>query len=479
MGNYFMAIDQYSLIVQKEPENVNAHINLGISYLRTNIDPKAALDYLLIAEGLGKYPDFILVEIARAYMYHLDYDQAKIYLARFEESGGVNKKNQDDFERMVANCDAALDLIKYPVDVKYKNLGPLVNSTYSDYHPFITSDGKSILFTTRRKVRPGTQPEFDGYFPSDIFQTKLVDGEWEESRKLGDRINSVYDEQSVGLTQSGDTLFFYVDHVEDYGDIYTSTKKGEAYTNPKRLENEVNSPFIESACSISRDGKTIIFSSNRPGGYGGMDIWMVRKQENGIWGEAVNLGPEINSRFDEDFPTLSIDAEVLYYSSDGHPGMGGYDLYFSTWDNQSKIWTKPQNLGYPINGPADDKTISFAGDGEFAVVSGRRDDTVGDLDIYTLQYVKKVDDTPAIFLLNIPTNEKNPAAKVEIRNEFDEKVGEYLPNRITGRYTIALPVGKYFIYVDAEGFRPYNEVLVVNDFHKRQLHNVKLIKLKK
>ncbi len=478
-GNYFKAIDQYERLIELEPDNEDFQLNLGLSYLRTNIAPKQALTHLQRVEELGRTANFLNIELARAQMYHLDYDAAKKYLNKFQENGGVTRKNEDDFYRMIANCDAALDLVKYPVDVTFLNLGDMINSEYPDYHPFITKDGKTILYTTRRKIRPGSKPEFDGYFPSDIFQTKFEEGRWTEGKKLGDRINTIYDEQTVGITQSGDSMFFYIDHVEEYGDIYTSTRNSGIYSNPKKMENEVNSTFIESACSISKDGRNLIFSSNRPGGFGGMDIWMVRKSDEGIWGEAKNLGPEINSRFDEDFPTLSMDGSTLYYTSDGHPGMGGFDLYFSTWDVQSTIWTKPQNLGYPINGPGNEKSISFSGNGDKAVITGLHEDRIGDLDIYSLQYHKEIDSDPAVFLINIPTNQKSPAANIEIRDEFDEVVGEYLPNRITGRYLIALPLGKYFIYVDSPGFVPYNEVLVVSEFHKRQLHNVKLIKLEK
>jgi tetratricopeptide (TPR) repeat protein len=475
--NYFEAIVQYEKLLETDPDNIDFNINLGLSYLRTNIDPKEALPYLLVAARDPKCPTYVYPELARAHMFHLEYEEALRNLEKFEAKGGVKRKNRDDFDRLVANCNAALDLLKYPVDVTFKNLGPEVNSEYADYHPFITKDGETILFTTRRKIRPGSKPEFDGYYPSDIFQTYFENGEWTTAKKLGDRINTIYDEQTVGLTQTGDSMFFYIDHVEDFGDIYMSVRQNNIYTNPVKLDTDINSTAIESSCSISKDGSILIFSSNRSGGYGGLDIWMIYKYESGLWGEPINLGPEINTPFDEDFPSLSLDASTLYFSSNGHPGMGAFDLYFSSWDSQSRVWTKPQNLGYPINGPSSEKTISFTGKGEKAVMTARFDDTIGDLDIYSLRYNKDIDDGPAIFLINIPSNEENPAAKIEIRNLFDEPIGEYLPNRITGRYHIALPTGKYFLSVDAEGFVPYNEVLVISDFHKRQLQNVKLITL--
>jgi hypothetical protein len=204
---------------------------------------------------------------------------------------------------------------------------------------------------------------------------------------------------------------------------------------------------------------------------------MMHKEDGGDWGEPINLGSEINSPFHEDFPTLSPDGRTLYFCSDGHPGMGGYDLFFSSWDEQSKIWTKPQNLGFPINGPGDDKNIAFKNDGNEAVIAKLRDGGFGDLDIYEMSYKKEKLQGPAVFLINVEADEDAPNSKISIKNEYDNLIGRYEPNKFTGKYTIALYPGKYFLYIDAEGHMPYNEVLVVNDFHTRQDQNVKLIKL--
>ncbi len=478
-GNYFGAIDMYSKLIKKEPDNSAYNENLGLSYLRTNIDPKVALDYLLKVESLGKFKSDLYLEIARAYMFHLQYEEALNYVEKFEKNGGVNKKNTDDYTRLKTNCIAAMDLLKYPVSVHFKNLGSSINTEYPDYYPFITKDGQTLIFTSRRKVRPGSSPEFDGYYPSDIFETHFKNAEWETAQRLGDRINTVYDEQSVGLTDTGDTLFFYIDHVDDFGDLFTSVSRNGIFADPQRMDNQINSASVESACTISKNGQTMLFSSNREGGAGGLDLWTVRKRPNGKWDKPVNLGEEINTSFNEDFPTLSADGQTLYFCSDGHPGMGGYDLFFSCWDEQSHIWSKPQNLGYPINTPNDEKTISYLADGKSAVMSAFRADGFGDLDIYTVTYQKKEDDNPAIFVFSIPLNDGEISPEIEIRNEFDEPVGNYYANRVTGRYIIGLYPGKYFIYIDAKGYKPYNEALVVNRFHTRQDNNVKVIKLEK
>lgn len=204
---------------------------------------------------------------------------------------------------------------------------------------------------------------------------------------------------------------------------------------------------------------------------------MIKREGRGDWGEPVNLGPEINTELSEDYPTLSPDGNTLYFCSNGHPGMGGFDLYFSTWDELGKMWTKPQNMGYPINSPNNEKNISFTESGKTAVMAALRTDTYGDLDIYQVDYEKQESEGPAVFILNVSLPQGAEMPELQIKDEFDELVGTYYPNRITGRYVLALHPGKYFLYIDAPAYRPYTEVLVVNKFHTRQDNNVRFIKL--
>jgi hypothetical protein len=478
-GNYQKALTLYLKALKTEPDNQFYNMRLGQSYLKTFVDPLAALDYLIKAEKGKKMPAELYKYLGEASMYHLDYDQALFYFERFEEEKGVKKKNQAEYEKMVADCIVARDLLKYPVDVSFEVLGSEINSEYTDYHPFVTKDGKTLYFTSRRKLKPGQKEEFDGYYPSDIFMSTRDENGWTQAELLAEPINTLYDEQVVGITNSGDSLFFYIDHLRQVGDIYVCARELGQFRDPKPLNEQVNSPFIESACSISDDGNTLIFSSDRPDGYGGLDIYMVKKQDNGEWGEPENLGGEINSSLNEDFPTLSGDGLTMYFSSDGHPGMGGYDLFFSSWDVQNKVWSKPQNLGYPINSPYDNKTISFNQSGDKAYVTRMDPVSQSQLDIYEITFHKKVDEDPAIFHINIPevSTIEGAAPQIVIKNEMDNVVGEYLPNRLSGRYVLSLQPGKYFLYVDAETFEPYTEVLVVNNYHKRQEQNVKIINL--
>lgn len=476
-GNYFKAIELYTKLLVKDPNNPEYNFNMGMSYLNTNIDPKLALDYLVKTEVEGKFDNELLLHIARAQMHHLDYENALIYLHKYRLVAGKKAIKNDNYHKLKADCLTAQDLLKYPVNVTYENLGENINSPYPDYNPFITGDGSRMVFTTRRKHRPASRPEFDGYYPSDIMVSTKKQNEWFFADRLSDNINTVYDEQSVGLTSSGDTLYFYVDHVNDVGDIFMSTYKNEIYSAPRRLGLEINTDAIESACSISKDGSTMLFSSDRPGGMGGFDLYMIKKTGRNKWSEPVNLGPEINTPLHEDYPTLSADGKTLFFCSNGHPGMGGYDLFFSTWDEESNIWTKPQNMGYPINSPANEKNISFMDNGTTAVMAALRADTYGDLDLYQVDYEKTENEGPSLFVFSLALPEGETLPELQIKNNFDELIGSYYPNRVTNRYVLALYPGKYYLYIDVPGYAPYTEVLVVNQFHKRQDNNVRFIKL--
>ena len=476
-GNYFKAIELYTKLLKKEPNNPEYNFNMGMSYLNTNIDPKLALDYLLKTEMEGKFDNELLLQIARAQMFHLDYENALLYLNKYRLAAGKKAVKNNEYHKLKADCITAQDLLKYPVNVTYKNMGENVNSPYPDYNPFITGNGSKMVFTTRRKYRPGSHAEFDGYYPSDIMLSVQTSDGWFFADRLSDKINSVYDEQAVGLTTNGDTLYFYIDHVDDVGDIFMTTYKNKVYTAPKRLGSEINTDAIESACSISQDGSTMLFSSNRAGGMGGFDLYMIRKTGRNNWSEPVNLGSEINTPLDEDYPTLSTDGKTLFFCSNGHPGMGGYDLFFSTWDEESQLWTKPQNMGYPINSPGNEKNISFMDNGTTAVMAALRPDSYGDLDIYQVDYELTEDDDPSLFVFNLALPEGETLPELRVKNIYDELIGSYYPNRVTGRYVLALYPGKYYLYIDVPGYAPYTEVLVVNEFHKRQDINVRFIKL--
>ncbi len=479
-GDFLSAIEHYKALVAEFPDDEEYNRRLGLSYLRTNVNPKQALPHLLRAEELTKKPRGLYLDIARALSFHLEYDRALSYLDEFERTGKIKKRDAGPYEKMRLDYLAAGDLLKYPIDLTFRNLGEAVNSAFPDYNPFVTRDGKTLFFTSRRQMRPGDRPEFDGYYPSDIYVYDLQNPDL-KARRLNEPVNTPYDEQIVGLTDTGDSLFVYIDHVSNFGDVHVSVKSGTMYRRPRPLEDGVNSPGIESACTISADGNTIIFSSNRPGGSGGMDLWRITKQADGNWSLPENLGPQINTPFDEDYPNLSGDGRTLFFTSNGHPGMGGFDLYFSGLDPETGKWTVPQNLGYPLNTPLDDKTISFARKSDVAFITAVRREGLGDMDVYEVTFNEAITASdPAIFLVNIPAiTDPSEAPEITVSDDTDNLVGRYFPHRFTNRYVFALYPGKYILRVSAPGFDPYEEVLVVNHTHLRLDQNVRIINLKR
>ncbi len=477
-GSYFEAIEEYEKLLEKDPENFDYNSKMGFCYLRTNTDPLLALDYLLTAEKTAKPGDDLPLHIAEAYMRHLEYEQASEYLAKYEKEGKNGKKNAALVNIMKTHCQAAPDLLKFPVDVDFFNAGADINSANPDYLPYVSAKGDMMIFTSRRKINPASKPEVAGYYPSNIFSASLTSGKW--SATILDRINNGLDEQGIGLSHSGDTLLISINELETSGDIYSTVKKAKGFAEIKPLDKVINSPFVESSCAISKDGQTIVFSSNITGGSGGFDLWMSQKNASDGWSAPSNLGAAINTSLDEQYPTLSADGMTLYFSSQGHAGLGGFDLYFSNWDAQGKAWSSPQNLGYPINTPGNDKSISFKASGEKAYITALRDEGQGDLDIYEIRFKEMNASLPAIFHVNaIGTAGATVSSKIpiKIKNEFDDLIGEYYPNSITGRYVIALYPGKYFLELDIPGYRPHSELFIVTRFHKRYEQSVKIINL--
>lgn len=481
--NYKFAMPVYKRLVKYEPKNPEYLYRLGQCYLRTNIDKKAAVPYLEKAVALPKCDPEARFDLGLAYSYAYKFDEALKAFKAYREDIGNSGKMAAQVAKAIENCQTAKDLMKYPLDVTFTNMGDHINSKDPDYQPYVAKDGSMFVFTSRRDENRGSGLEFDGYYSSDIWMVESKETGYSKPKSLGS-INSSYDEQSVGISDDGATVFAYLDQITKegriFGDIFTTTRKGSKYGRKKPLTENVNSKHFESAASLSSDEQTLFFSSNRPGGQGGLDIWMSRKLPTGEWAIPQNLGPEVNTPFDEDYPTLSSDNKTLYFSSSGHPGMGGYDLYRSTWEPELNTWSKPVNLGYPINTPEDNHTISFTYDGKHAFVSALRDEGVGDLDIYKVTY-NSVDIRPAIFILMLETGDSiNPRpddAFVTVFDENGEEFGTYIPNPNTKNLIIVLMPGKYDVEIEAEGYKTQTVNWKVTDFHLRQGEIIKIVNL--
>jgi len=368
------------------PKNAKAKLMAGLSMMLT-INKEKSLPYFLNALRLDPAVDGdILYYIGQGYHYAEKFDSAILFydaynrkLAHsldFEKSMKMNKVDRKIFE-----CRNAVVYKAHPVNVTIADLSENVNSEYPDYAPTITADGSLMIFTSRRpdnNANPVLASDHEYY--EEIFESRRLNGVWQPARILPEPVNSKFHNASVNIAPDGSEMFIYND--TNGGDIYVTYQHNGIWSDEKPLEGDVNTIALENSAAITRDGQKLFFTSNRPGGYGGTDIYVCSKARNGSWINVTNLGNIINTELDEDGVFVSANGRHLYFSSNGHAGMGDMDLYRSTYDSVKSAWGPPANLGYPINSPENDIYFVLAGDENIGYFSSVKSENRGEQDIY-------------------------------------------------------------------------------------------------
>lgn len=464
-NNYVEALPILLKENKRSPENDEVAFLITECYLNTNIDKKLALQYIEKVYQTDDYsnPD-VLYNYALALTYHLRYEEAKEYFVRYKNKGRGSKTI--NLEMAIKNCDEALKLIEDPLNVSFHNVGSKVNSQYPDYYPFVSKNDSVLYFTSRRTGNLGGSKEFDGYYPSDIFYYQLHNTINAKSKNIGKVLNTAGDDQVVGLSNDGGTLFVYFDVIDYYGDIYMAHNRAGKFTRNFKLGDAINSSSLETSASMSSDGNTLLFSSNRPGGKGKLDLYISRKLPDGNWGVAQNLGNIINTPENEDFPQLSEDGETLYFSSTGHPGMGGADIFISNWNADVNFWSNPVNIGYPLNTPEDNMTISFSNNEQYAYISAHREDSYGFQDIYQVEFHNNVN-TRSVFIFANQEDTFDNSLEMIVSDESNNIIGIYHPTQ-KGSFIVILEVGRYKIIVENADEIVYDDHLNVSSYHLKQ-----------
>jgi len=468
-GNFEGALDEYLILIKKEPDNEKYNYRIGVCYINTDIDKTKAISYFEKIQNTGTEPETKYL-LGRGYQYAYKFDEAVKTLNAYRKDGKGSSENLKDVEAQVQYCINAKELMKYPVNVSFENLGKNINSEYPDYFPFVPADESFLIFNSKRPESGAFQYP-DGTWGANIFFAKVKEGQYIKAKPLGRVINSVYgDEEAVGLSSSGDYLLIYFDNMDGSGDIYISkADKSRNFKEPMILDEQINSSRgHEIAASISTDGNSIYFASTRPGGLGGSDIYICRRLPNGKWSPPQNLGAEVNTPYNEDFPNISPDGKTLYFSSMGHTSMGGYDIFFAKWDESTLKFTGAKNIGYPVNSPEDDMNFRVSASGKYGYLSARRKDGFGDLDIYRLDFLD-VDPDYTVFVGKVVS--ADPTKPVDSVNVFisvtdvktGDEFGSYMPNPNSGRYVIILPPGKFSIHTEIPGFEKYSATVQVLD----------------
>lgn len=399
------AKDMFKLAVEMNPKNAKANLMAGKSIMLT-VHKEEALKYFIDAWILEPTIDEeILYLIGQAYQYSEKFDSAvtfyEVYNKRLARSMKFQKSLKiNDVNRRIFECRNAKIYKYYPVDVVIKNLGTNINTEWPDYAPTITEDGKTLVFTSRRpdeNVNPSVAEDLDYY--EDIYISNFENGQWTPAKNIGPPVNSLYHNASINLSPDGQNMFIYSDN--NGGDIYESDLVNSQWIKPFALKGEVNTQFHENSASVSADGQRLYFASDRPGGYGGMDLYVASRNKAGAWVDPQNLGPVINTEFDEEGVYITANNHYLFFSSNGHAGMGDLDIYRATFDSTSNSWKEPLNLGYPINSVENDIFISMSGDERYVYYSSvQLSSSHGEQDIYVIDMInwEPVDLTQPVFV---------------------------------------------------------------------------------
>ncbi len=433
---------------------------ISLSFFRSDQKLKA-LPFLLKAKAGGiKEPE---LDLYLGEAYHLSHkfekaiEHLNLYRSTLRSSEKEKIKEVDD---LIQNCKNGIELVKAPVEVKIKNLGNTINSSFPDYVPALSADESLLIFTSRRENSTGGLKVNNMYFEDIYISTKKGD-KWTTPEKLGNEINTPSHDACVGISPDGQQIFIYKDGGEYFGDLFVSTLSGKTWSKPKSLGPNINTRSWEPCATITADQKVLFFVSNKKGGIGGTDLYMSKRQPNGEFGPATILSTEINTSKDEFSPFIHPDGKTLYFSSKGHNSMGGYDIFSCTINTETgQVLSKPVNLGYPINTADDEVYFAWSADNRRAYFASERTGGVGEKDLYVLERPKAEASLVMLKGTIIGCDSKKPVAASIIVTDIatGKEIGKYSSNSSTGKYIVILPAGKnYGITVEAPGYVFYSK----------------------
>ena len=490
------AIEFYQKAYDFNPNNSLLTYKLGNCYLYSKYKT-SALQYFNKAFKLNpNVAKDIHKKIGRSYQFKYLFDNA---LENYQLYRSVldNSKDQEEVisvARLMEQCRTAKELMKHPERVWIDNLGKKINTKYPEYSPMINADESVIIFTTRRESGIGDELDYEDMgFMEDVFTSyKDENGEWVQSFGLDENINTKSHDATSGFSNDGLTIFVYYGY-KGMGDIYVSKKIDGVWTKAKSIGKKINGKNThETSACLSYDGKKLFFSSNREGGYGEHDIWVSNWDDEKMeWGEPSNLGGVINTKYDERGVYKHPDGKTMYFASDGHPGMGGYDIFYSV-EKEDGTWGKPTNIGYPISTPDHDVHFVMSASGKHGYYSSFREDGEGEKDLYKITFLgaKKIpllsgeDNLLASVVAPVKEELVQPKVEVKMKNlsilkglvlDADNKepvksqielidngalslVSEFNNDGETGKFIISLPAGKnYGIAVKADGYLFHSE----------------------
>ncbi|MDT8401573.1 MAG: OmpA family protein [Bacteroidales bacterium] len=389
-----------------------------------------------------------------------NYEEARSKFELYLEMGGGNSVNAEKARKYIRDSNFAIEAMRDPVNFNPVNMGEAINTGDDEYWPAITADDNLLLFTRQKKSRSlnlmGNEMQEDFYY------SYRVGGNWSPARNAGPPLNTSYNEGAQTLEAAGNYMYFTAcNRADGKGscDIYYSARAGSGWKQGINIGGPVNSKYWEAQPSLSSDGSTLFFVSNRPGGFGGLDIWLSKQVKDGRWSEPVNLGNIINTPGDEMSPFIHFDGKTLYFSSNGRPCMGGFDIFMSRLKADS-TWSEPENLGYPINTQTDEIGLVINSSGEVAYFSSKINQLKG-RDLYYFEMPESLRPDPVSYLKGKVIDR---ISGQELKAEYELinlSTGKRLVKSFTdskGNFLVCLPAGNnYGINVGRDDYLFYSE----------------------
>ena len=477
------------------PNNAELNYRIGRCYLMNAVYKEEAVPHLEKALKLNpNVASDIHYHLGIAYHITMKFDKAIEAFNKYK--GTLVSKNPEelvDVEKRIEECKYAKELIAKPERVFIDNFNKPVNSKYPEYGAIISADESIMMFTSRRNTSTGADkmPEGSTDYYEDIYITKKIDGKWTEPENMGDPINTIGHDATVAVAPDAQSMIIYIDDKGD-GNLYETKLVGSAWSKPKKMNKNINTKHHESSASYSSDGKTLYFVSNKEGGFGHHDMYVTHWDETLMdWGPATNLGPTLNTKYNEEGVLIHPDGKTLYFSSQGHKTMGEYDIFKSTLGEDGK-WGEPENIGYPINSVDDDVFFVINASGRRGYYSSFKADGLGEKDVYMITFLgpekplqlksednllasiakpvsekvieKQVDAlSKRITILKGVVRDaetlKPVGAELELIDvEENTTLATFESNETTGKYLVSLPSGKnYGLIVREEGYLFHSE----------------------
>jgi Tol biopolymer transport system component len=488
-GEYVSALNLYREVEKGNPLDDRVKYYVGLCQFNLKQYANAKESLLKAVELNPKTKPDVHFVLGKLYQLEEDYDKAITELSQYKNAATADKETNEDADIVLSQCQNAKTLKANPVAVEIKNLGADINSKWDDKNPCITADGKKLVFTTRRPETTSDEvdAEGDGKYFENIYIANYDSStqNFGKAVNLGNPINTKGHDACTSISPDGKQIFIYKNSMTDKasrgGNVFVSKYNNGKWKAPESLGKPINtSANWEGGVCISPDGKKYFFTSERSGGYGHSDIWMVEKKGKDEWGEPENLGADVNSAYDEAGMFLSPDGKTLFFCSNGPFSMGSYDILKTVYENGK--WSKPVNVGYPINSNGKEGQLTISADAKYAYFSSDRAGGIGESDIYKvdlkdyaiLEKDGKKNAGNGLSILKGTIREGYEGygiqdAEITIKDEKAQTVVGSANTNENGEYFFTMRGGKYVINVKKKGFEEISENIELGTSEKETI----------